>query len=114
MQGYPKSLNTWDDVEYVVTNFDKSQWQHDLELLCSDNNVYMWVQTGTLAEGDTGVEDATHKVEERDDGEIGSIRAQLEKRPNLLCRLGQMKFCKTEEDLNKAVKAVKELLEDKQ
>lgn len=119
MQNYPKYLKTWYDVEFVVANFDKSRWQQDLERLCADPAVTYWATTGNVPAGETGVVDDTHRVGtslviNKETGKFEEVQVQLEKRPNIQCRLGQMKFCETEEDLNKAIAAVKELLEDKQ
>ena len=120
MQGYPKSLNTWADVEYVVANFPREQWEADIKNLINDENVNIWVPVGDpLAEGDEGVTDDTHKVvadkqiaddPDPETGAMKTVRMQYEKQPHITCMLGRMKFCETEEDLNNAIEAVKAIL----
>ena len=131
MQGYPKTLNSWDDVEYVVANFDKAEWQADLEGLIRDDVLNMWVAEKELTVDEEGVVDAKHKVEESQDmqhegepemvevtnpetGEVTQepkkIRTQYKLIPCLTCRLAIFKNCTTEKELNAAVKEVKALL----
>ena len=136
MRGYPCELNSWDDVLYVTSNFPKTQWQADLERLISDDETKAWYWVELLPVGKTGITDATHKVVEYDvnnanegmdgtasgdgttsgtgtDGEktANEIQyVQYELRYNLLCRLGQMRFCQTDEELVAAIADVQNLL----
>ena len=66
MRGYPSTLNSWEDVEYVVNNFPKAKWQADLERLISDDETKAWYWVELLPIGKAGIVDDTHKVVEYD------------------------------------------------
>jgi glycogen synthase len=65
MKGYPKHLNTKQDYEYVRNHFPKRKWRKDFEALLEGEKAFQ--VTKTLADGEKGVEDETHKVIESDD-----------------------------------------------
>lgn len=129
MRGYPSTLNSWEDVIFVTENFPKDMWQADLERLISDDETKAWYWVELLPVGKTGIVDDTHKVVEYDDhnneteGTTGTSTTgtdgkesneiqyvQYELRYNLLCRLAQMKFCQTDEELVAAIADVQNLL----
>ena len=130
MRGYPSTLNSWEDVIFVTENFPKDMWQADLERLISDDETKAWYWVELLPVGKAGIVDDTHKVVEYDvnnanegmdgtasgsgtDGEktANEIQyVQYELRYNLLCRLGQMKFCQTDAELVAAIADVQNLL----
>ena len=135
MRGYPSTLNSWEDVIFVTENFPKDMWQADLERLISDDETKAWYWVELLPVGKAGIVDDTHKVVEYDvnnanegmdgttsgdgsasgsgtDGkETNEIQyVQYELRYNLLCRLGQMRFCQTDAELVAAIADVQNLL----
>ena len=140
MRGYPSTLNSWEDVIFVTENFPKDMWQADLERLISDDETKAWYWVELLPVGKAGIVDDTHKVVEydvnkanegtsgtasgtgtasgdgtatasEDDSESNEIQyVQYELRYNLLCRLGQMKFCQTDAELVAAIADVQNLL----
>jgi hypothetical protein len=115
MKGYPKSLKTWADVEYVTNNFERDEWRSDVENLISDAAVYMWVPSNQLGSDEEGVTDDTHKVVEdevcnEETGVFESVNMQYVKKLNLQCLLAHMKFCETEKDLKLAIEEVRAIL----
>ncbi len=126
MQGYPKSLNSWEDVEYVVDNFPKEQWKEDLEGLIRDDVINMWAFEKELGENEAGETNAKHKVIDNEGtgetvevtnpetGEVTyeqkKVRYQYKLVPCMTCRLALFKNCQTEKDLAKAVKEVQAML----
>lgn len=99
MNGYPKTLNSREDYEYVRANFPKSEWEQDYQDLL--NTVHEWYNMGEV-EGE-GVTDETHRVEEeqREDSET-IIRTQWEYRKNPDAKIFRLGFTEDE---------VKEILE---
>lgn len=99
MNGYPKTLNSREDYEYVRTNFPKSEWEQDYQDLL--NTVYEWYNMGEV-EGE-GITDETHRVEEeqREDSET-VICTQWEYRKNPDAKIFRLGFTEDE---------VKEILE---
>ena len=59
MIGFPKHLNSRADFEYVKENFP-DKWRPLYQSLLDERN--QWFNLGKLADGEEGVEDATHKV----------------------------------------------------
>lgn len=109
--GYPEQLNTWDDVLYVVDHFPKEQWLPDLELLIDENNVKMWQWDHVLTDGEEGITDATHKVEEMSGMEGEEVqRVQYVLVWNEYATLFRMKFAHTEKEFLAAIKDVKTLI----
>jgi hypothetical protein len=77
MKGFPKHLNTRADYEYVRDNFPASLWQPVWQRLLDER--YCWQISDTLADGDEGIEDATHRVQvEENDGTGVTPRYQME------------------------------------
>jgi len=66
MRGFPKHLNTRADYEYVKANFPPEQWRPWFQRLLDER--FSWLPVGSLAEGEQGVEDETHRVVEHVDG----------------------------------------------
>lgn len=88
MEGYPKHLNTKEDVEFVVANFPRDKWTSQLQALLDER--LQWFNQGKLDANDAGVEDATHKVVVMDMvGESERYQYELREDPNCdLLRLG--------------------------
>lgn len=76
MHGFPKHLNSKVDYEYVRVNFPKEKWLPFFEELLNKQKV--WFYTKTLAEGEVGITDDTHKVVENEDMDKTIIRYQYE------------------------------------
>lgn len=125
MKGTPKTLNSWKDVEYVVANFPKEKWEALLQPLINDEIINVWTWEKQLEDGEKGITDDTHKVEEMAGSETEevtdpvtgdvtqqpkTVRIQYKLIPNLSCRLAMLKHCKNEKELKAAVKEVKALL----
>ena len=95
MKGYPHWLNTKDDFYYVADNFPKEQWLKDWQGLLDDE--HQWFFIDYFYDPSEGITDATHRVEDEDDGE-GNVRyAQYEYRVDPNCRMFQLGF--TEEEV---------------
>lgn len=91
MIGYPKTLNTKEDYEFVRQNFPKEEWKEDFEDLLATVNE--WFNLGKLEEGDAGITDDTHKVveSEQDDGAV-TERYQYEYKENPNARIYQLGY----------------------
>lgn len=57
MVGYPNTLNSREDYEYVKNHFPKSMWEQDFKNLL---NTKEWFNQGEIVS--TGKSDSTHKV----------------------------------------------------
>lgn len=94
MRGIPKHLNTKFDYEFIrdqnIGGWQK-RWQ-DLQ-----DGYMAWISTGVLADGESGVEDETHKVDTQEQKELDSdvvtiTRHQLEYKVNPSCKLLRIGF----------------------
>jgi hypothetical protein len=65
MKGFPRYINTKQDVLNLIEEYPE-QTKSFLQSLVDSKMA--WVPTGTLAEGDAGTTDSTHKVDESTDG----------------------------------------------
>lgn len=96
MRGYPKFLNTKEDVLYVTSNFPKEEWRADLEGLLSTQKDWFFV--ADLPNEAAGVTDATHKVVSNEG--MGADQpvtyAQYELRDNPQARIFQLGFTEAE------------------
>lgn len=82
MNGYPKSLNTREDYEYVLANFPREDWEQDFcDLLAT---VYEWENVGKLKDGEEGITDETHRVEvcEMDESTVERYQYEYKENPN--------------------------------
>lgn len=61
MRGYPKTLNSKADYEFVRANFPAEQWVPDWQNLLDSR--FVWLPTGTVENEEAGIVDDTHKVE---------------------------------------------------
>lgn len=84
MRGFPKWFNTRADVDTCLAEYPEQmktrikEWHDDR---------YCWQPVGELTNVDVGVDDATHKVEARDDGTVWQLEL-VEDLNNHLTRLG--------------------------
>lgn len=89
MRGFPRHLNTRQDVDNVLQSHPEQARQR-LQGLIDER--FNWFYDGELAETETGVTDDTHKVQTFEDETTGEVRRfQMEWRedPNAkLFRLG--------------------------
>lgn len=94
MKGYPKTLHTREDYEYVRINFPKSQWEKDFQFLL--DSLYEWFFVKELLDGEEGIVDDTHKVEVQEADEEQGIekttRYQFEWRLNPNCKLIELGY----------------------
>ena len=67
MQDIPDHLNAHEDFEYVREHCPPEKWLPRWKELLDSR--YIWRDEGKLASGKKGVEDADHRVEERQDDE---------------------------------------------
>lgn len=111
MKGYPKQLNSWEDVLYVVEHFPKEQWYEDVHCLICDECLYAWCADRKLDEGEEGITDETHKVVENQTTEGTTERWQYVKQLNENAKLFRMRNCQTQEDREKAISDVEEILQ---
>lgn len=94
MNGYPKNLNSKSDYLYVMQEFPKEMWEKDVkDLLESESD---WFFERELAEGEAGVTDATHKVEENQDTQGNTTRSQFVWKSNPDAKIYKLGFTKEE------------------
>ena len=86
MVGFPMSLNTKADYEYVRTNFPAEQWKPVYQDLL--DTMYDWFNTGTT---ETGTDDDTHKIVTQT-----GIKYQYEKKIDQNCKLMRLGYTETE------------------
>lgn len=92
MEGYPKTLNTKADYEYVLENYPDLA-KDDLHRLLDASRDWFFVSY--LDPEDPGIVNDTHKVLEQKEGEgegDTARRAQYEFRINPTCKLIRMGF----------------------
>ena len=129
MKAFPKTLNSWKDVVYVVNNYPKAQWQPKLEALIDEEIVKAWYWVKVLNTKEEGITDDTHKVVEQEIQDVtatsGSATSdttsttgnkkvqyiQYELRYNLQCKLARMKKCTTDDELVAAIAEVQAFLD---
>jgi len=63
MKGFPKHLNSKFDYYYIIENFPEKLWRPKWQNLWDGRK--RWLQTGKLAKPEDGIEDETHRIEER-------------------------------------------------
>lgn len=96
MRGYPKTLASREDYEYVAANFPpelwRPDWQNLLDTMCD------WFFDRELADKSEGIEDATHKIEQSENETgTGTVRyVQYVWRVNPTCKLFRIGFTETE------------------
>lgn len=96
MQGFPKHLNSKFDFEYVRNNFPKEQWSPLFEELLAEQKV--WVCTKTLADGEIGIADETHKIVESETMDKTIVKYQYEYVIDENCRMNRLGY--TVEEIN--------------
>lgn len=98
MRGYPTTLNTKHDYEYVKENFPKEMWVQDFKNLL--NTVFDWFYVKKLESFDEGVEDSTHKIVcNENDGNVEYLQYELRKNPH--CKLFNLGY--TEQEIIKLI-----------
>lgn len=114
MNGKLRAINSVADIEYSVANLPKDQWAPELQTLISDDSVYMWSWVKQLADGETGKEDATHRIEEMremgEDGQEKVVRIQYEKVWNPLAQIFRMYQAKTPSEYEKVIATINNYL----
>lgn len=94
MQGFPKTLNTREDYEFIQANFDKKLWIPEFKALLDSNSGWHCVKE--LSAEELGVVDKTHKVETQRVSSEGSeekvVRYQFEFRELENSKLKQLGF----------------------
>ena len=101
MKGFPKTLNTKEDYEYIRANFSKEEWVPAWQRLLDERQ--NWFPTGYLDSKEAGKTDELHKVSEemQYDGTTKYVQLELQTDPG--CRLKQLGF--TVDYVEKAIKA---------
>lgn len=101
MKGYPKTLNTKEDYEYVRANFPAGQWKPDYQKLL--DSMRDWVPVGKLDSEDGGIVDGTHKITEENStgGDAEKTYVQWELREIPTCKLKRLGF--TVEEVQEAL-----------
>lgn len=95
MVGYPKTLNTREDYEFVRQYFPKEKWQADFQNLL--DSMYQWYNVGTIADESAGVSDDTHKIVIDEDRNTGTkTYYQYEKKKDEHCKLLRLGFTEAE------------------
>ena len=89
MVGFPETLNTKEDYEYIRKNFPKEQWRPAFRNLL--DTMHAWFNTGEIA-GD-GLTDDTHKIAV---DEQNNIRYQYEYKVDTNCKLLRLGYTENE------------------
>lgn len=90
MKGFPKTLSTKQDYEYVRENFPAEQWKPRWQNLLDERK--NWFPTGQIESKEAGITDETHKVEELEDGNGSKIYIQMELMDDPNCKLFRLGF----------------------
>ena len=95
MKGMPKHWNTKKD---VMVSLDHSPDQTKAYLQTFVDGIEKWMTDRKLDEGESGIEDDTHKIKEIKDEETGEVveRYQLEWKEDPNCKLYRLGFTKDE------------------
>lgn len=88
MRGFPKTIATKSDVNNLLLLYPVETKKYLKEIL---NNRFVWKSTGTITEGDTGVQDATHRIIQTENG-----LEQFEKIEDKNAKLFQLGFTVSE------------------
>jgi len=90
MKGFPQTWNTKQDALYCLNHWP-AQTKHALQRFL--DNRMEWIITKKLADGESGIEDETHRVREVTD-EDGNVveRYQLEWKEDTSARLFRLGF----------------------
>ena len=95
MRNSPKHWNTKKD---VLVALDMAPAQTKSYLQTFVDNIEKWMTVKKLDEGESGIEDDTHKIKEIKDEETGEVveRYQLEWKEDPNCKLYRLGFTKQE------------------
>lgn len=95
MRGFPKSLNSKEDYQYVRENFSDDEWRPVWQALLDTANDWFFVKE--LVDDETAPEGENFKVVESEKtGTEEKIRSVYELRENPTCKLLQLGFTKAE------------------
>jgi hypothetical protein len=101
MKGFPRSINNKNDIANLMGDFETETKAYLQTVL---DNKDQWLMTSKLADGDAGITDDTHKVEEvTDQDDVVTERYQYEfmEDPNgELYRLGYANVAELESQIN--------------
>lgn len=75
MRGFPKYINSKQDVLNLLVEYPSETKQYLQELLDTKD---VWLNVGKLKSGEDGVTDATHKVVETKDQETGEVKERYQ------------------------------------
>ena len=93
MRGFPKHINTKQDIENLLPLYPEETKAVVQRLLEGRET---WQETGVVADGKLGVVDDTHQVVERPTEDGKTVKVQMEKREDPRCRLYQLGLSKEE------------------
>ena len=76
MKGFPKTINNKNDIAHLLSDFPERTKAYLQNIL---DNKDQWLMTSKLEDGDAGITDDSHKVEEvTDDDDVVTERYQYE------------------------------------
>lgn len=90
MKGFPKTLSTKADYEYVKENFPEEQWKPAWQRLLDERK--NWFPIGEVESMEAGMTDELHKVEESSDYEGNTIYTQYKLQTDPNCTLKRLGF----------------------
>lgn len=90
MRGYPKTLNSKADYEFVRANFPAEQWVPDWQKLLDSR--FVWLPTGTVESEEAGITDETHKVVASENSEGVTEYTQYERSENRRAKIFRIGF----------------------
>ena len=90
MKNFPRTINNKNDINNLLANYPVETKAYLQQLLDTTD---VWLMTSKLADGDNGVTDDTHKVEEiKDDADVVAERYQYEFMEDPNCELYRLGF----------------------
>lgn len=75
MIGFPKFVNTMQDLVHLKEDFPKQTKAYLQDIL---DHKDQWLVVGELKAGEVGITDATHKVVENKDSETGEVTSRYQ------------------------------------
>ena len=103
MNGYPKHINSKEDIMNIITDYpiETKKFLEGLVESSSD-----WLVQSELKDNEVGIEDSTHKVVENKTDDIVTSRYQFEYREDSNAYLFKLGFTSLQEvkDMIKAIK----------
>ena len=90
MRGYPKNLNSKQDYQYVLENFDKQQWKPSFQSLL--DNRFCWYFERYLKDDETIEQTENIQINQPQKDDVDQKRSLYIKRENPNAKIFQLGF----------------------